>query len=95
MTFNESNTVEALIRDQLCGGVTHQTAVGLGLARRNRQVSGLAWHYLIAANHQRQPQEVWVEDHRREALIHLSPHLRERDVEGNLLSRVGGEQWVW
>ncbi|MEQ1757592.1 MAG: HsdR family type I site-specific deoxyribonuclease [Vicinamibacterales bacterium] len=72
MTFNESNTVEAFIRDQLCGGVTHHTAVGLGLARRNRQVSGLGWHYLSAANLPRQPQEVLVEDHLRDALIRLN-----------------------
>ena len=26
--FTESNTVEALIRDLLCGGVTHHTAAG-------------------------------------------------------------------
>ena len=34
MSFNEANTVEAFIRDLLCGGVTHHTAVGPGLARR-------------------------------------------------------------
>jgi len=27
MTFTESNTVEALVRDILCGGVTHHTAL--------------------------------------------------------------------
>lgn len=72
MTFNESNTVEAFIRDQLCGGVAHHTAVGPGLARRNRQISGLGWHYLSASNLARQPQEVLVEDHLREALIRLN-----------------------
>jgi len=75
MTFNEANTVEALIRDQLCGGVTHHTAVGPGLARRNRQISGLGWHFLDAANLPRQPQEVLVEDHLREALIRLNPSI--------------------
>ena len=34
MTFNEANTVEAFIRDLLCGGVTCHTAVGPGLARQ-------------------------------------------------------------
>ena len=65
----------SLIRDQLCGGVTHHTAVGPGLARRNRQVSGLGWHYLSASNLPRQPQEVLVEDHLREALIRLNPSI--------------------
>jgi len=78
MTFNESNTIEAFIRDQLCGGVTHHTAVGPGLARRNRQVSGLGWHLLSAADLRRQPQEVLVEDHLREALIHLNPSIAEQ-----------------
>jgi type I restriction enzyme, R subunit len=71
--FTESNTVEAFIRDLLCGGVTHQTAVGPGLARRNRQISGLGWHFLSAANLPRQPHEMLVEDHLRDALVRLNP----------------------
>ena len=50
MTFNEANTVEAFIRDLLCGGVTHHTTVGPGLARTNNQLSGLGWHYLSHQN---------------------------------------------
>jgi len=73
MTFTESNTVEAYIRDQLCGGITHHTAVGLGLARRLGQISGLGWHFLSPQNLPRQPHEVLVEDHLREALIRLNP----------------------
>ena len=49
MIFNEANTVEAFIRDRLCGGITHHTAVGPGLARRNGQISGLGWHFLAPA----------------------------------------------
>jgi len=75
VTFTESNTVEAFIRDRLCGGVTHHTAVGPSLARRIHQVSGLGWHYLSAANLSRQPHEVLVEDHLREALIRLNPSI--------------------
>ena len=75
MTFNESNTVEAFIRDQLCGGETHHTAVGPGLARRNRQISGHGWHYLSATNLPRLPHEVLVEDHLRDALIRLNPSI--------------------
>ena len=41
MTFNESNTVEAFIRDLLCGGINHHTAVGPGLARRSDQIAGI------------------------------------------------------
>ena len=73
MTFNEANTVEAFVRDLLCGGVTHHTAVGPGLARRTGQISGLGWHYLSCENLPRQPQEALVEDHLSEALIRLNP----------------------
>jgi type I restriction enzyme, R subunit len=75
MSFTESNTVEAFIRDQLCGDVTHHTAVGPGLARRNRQIRGLGWHYLSAGNLPRQLHEVLVEDHLREALVRLNPSI--------------------
>jgi len=73
MTFNEANTVEAFIRDLLCGGVTDLTSVGPGLARHNDQLAGLGWHYLSHENLPRQPQEALVEDHLREALIRLNP----------------------
>jgi type I restriction enzyme R subunit len=73
MTFNEANTVEAFIRDLLCGGVTDHTSVGPGLARHNSQLSGLGWHYLSHQDLPRQPQEALVEDHLREALIRLNP----------------------
>ena len=73
MTFTESNTVEALVRDILCGGVTHHTAVGPGLARRHGALSGLGWHYLGAQQLPRQAHEILVEDHVREALIRLNP----------------------
>ena len=73
MPFNEANTVEAFIRDLLCGGVTDHTAAGTGLARHNDQLSGLGWHYLSHHDLPRQPQEALVEDHLREALIRLNP----------------------
>ncbi|MCG2795238.1 MAG: HsdR family type I site-specific deoxyribonuclease [Actinomycetia bacterium] len=73
MTFNESNTVEAFVRDLLCGGVTHHTAVGPGLARRTGRISGLGWQYLSAENIPRKPHEALVEEHLREALIRLNP----------------------
>jgi type I restriction enzyme, R subunit len=73
MTFNEANTVEAFVRDRLCGGITHHTSVGPGLARRHGALSGLGWHYLAPQNLGRQPQEALVEGHTRDALIRLNP----------------------
>lgn len=85
MSFNESNTVEAFVRDQLCGGVTHHTAVGPGLARRIRQISGLGWHFLSAANLPRQPQQILVEDHLRDALIRLNPSIAAQPDRGDVV----------
>ena len=45
MPFTESNTVEALVRDVLCGGVTHHTAAGPGLARRDGALSGIGRYH--------------------------------------------------
>ncbi len=73
--FNESNTVEAFIRDLLCGGVTHHTSAGPGLARRTGQIAGEGWHYLSASDVPRQPQEVFVEEFVRDALIRLNPEI--------------------
>ena len=75
MSFTEASTVENLIRDLLCGGVMHHTAVGAGLARRNGKVSGLGWHYLAPANIPCQPHEVFVERWVRESLIRINPEI--------------------
>jgi type I restriction enzyme, R subunit len=75
MSFTEASTVENLIRDLLCGGVTHRTAVGAGLARKNGKVSGLGWHYLACAKVPRQPHEVFVEHWIRESLTRLNPEI--------------------
>jgi len=73
--FNESTTVEALVRDRLCGSITHYTTVGPGLAKRHGQISGVGWHYLAQQNLHRQPHQVLVEDHLREALVRLNPEI--------------------
>ena len=75
MTFTEASTVESLVRDLLCGGVTHHTAVGPGLARRSGKVAGLGWHYLPASNVPRLPHEVLAESWVRDALIRLNPEI--------------------
>jgi type I restriction enzyme R subunit len=75
VSFTEASTVENLVRDLLCGGVTHHTAVGEGLARKSGKLAGLGWHYLAPTNIPRQPHEVFVEDWIREALIRLNPEI--------------------
>ena len=73
--FNEANTVEAFVRDRLCGGVTHRTAVGPGLARHHGALSGLGWHFLAPQSLGRLPQGVLAESHLRESLIRLNPEI--------------------
>ena len=77
MAFTEANTVEAFIRDRLCGGITHLTAMGPGLARSSGKLSGLGWHYLSPLNLPRRTHEVLVEAQVREALIRLNAEIAE------------------
>jgi type I restriction enzyme R subunit len=73
--FSEANTVEAFVRDLLCGDTTHHTAVGPGLARRHRHLLGLGWHFLARQDLPRQLHDVLVESHLREALVRLNPEV--------------------
>jgi type I restriction enzyme, R subunit len=71
MTFSESNTVEAFIRDQLCGGPTTHTAIAGGLASRQDRVYGLGWHFLPPQGWQ----QILLEAHLCGAFIHLDPDI--------------------
>ncbi|MBN1321641.1 MAG: HsdR family type I site-specific deoxyribonuclease [Thermoleophilia bacterium] len=89
MKFNEANTVETLVRDRLCGGIVHHTAVGHGLARHDGLVSGLGWHYLAVQNLPRQLHGILVEDDVREGLIRLNPEIAaEPDRADDVLHRL-------
>jgi len=72
MTFNEANTVEAFVRDLLCGSSIHPIT-GVGLARTASQISGLGWYYQDVSDLPRQAQNVIVEYHLTDALIRLNP----------------------
>jgi len=87
--FSEANTVEAYVRDVLCGGVTHHTAVGPGFARRSGQISGLGWHFLSSSDVPRQLDQILVETHVRDALIRLNPEIEaEPDRADDVLYRL-------
>lgn len=76
MTFNEANTVEAHLRDLLAGAASARPAqLSTGLTRSDGKIAGLGWHYVAPANLPRQPQEVLVEPHVRDALIRLNPDI--------------------
>ena len=77
MHFTESNTVESLIVDLLCGpqpavsrAVRDEQAPYVTAGRSQR---GAGWHYVAPAFLPRQPQDVFVESYVREALIRLNP----------------------
>ncbi len=77
MTFNEANTVEAFIRDVLCGGGMNAIPAP-GQVRETPQgyvARGLGWHYVAPQDLPRQPQEILAEDYLREALIRLNPEI--------------------
>jgi type I restriction enzyme, R subunit len=72
--FTESNTVEAHLRDLLAGAASARpTQLSIGLSRAGGRIAGLGWHYIAPADLPRQPQEVLVEPHLRDALIRLNP----------------------
>jgi type I restriction enzyme R subunit len=76
MTFTESNTVEAHLRDLLAGAALVRPAqLSSGLARASGKIAGLGWHYIAPVDLPRQPQEVLVERHLRDALIRLNPDI--------------------
>ncbi|HEV2081800.1 MAG TPA: HsdR family type I site-specific deoxyribonuclease [Brevundimonas sp.] len=76
MTFTEANTVEAHLRDLLAGTASARPVqLSIGLARTGGKIAGLGWHYVAPADLPRQPQEVLIEPHLRDALIRLNPDI--------------------
>jgi type I restriction enzyme R subunit len=75
-TFDESNTVEAFIRDLLSGSqpfADRVTEPSPTYAAAGRAKRGLGWHYIPAAQLPRRIQDVFVEEYARHALIRLNP----------------------
>lgn len=77
MAFNESNTVEAYVRDLLAGPVK---AVPANIAQEPQasygpSPKGIGWRYAAPAEVPRQIQEVLVEHWLRDALIRLNPEI--------------------
>lgn len=72
--FNEANTVEAFLLDQLSGGI-QQTTAPPGFARKGRSLLGAGWHYLAPQDLPRQPNDVFIETFVRDALIRLNPDI--------------------
>lgn len=77
MAFNESNTVEAYVRDLLAGPIkaAPASAVQEPQASYGPSPKGIGWRYAAPAEVPRQIQEVLVEPWLREALIRLNPEI--------------------
>ncbi len=75
--FNESNTVEAYVRDLLAGPIkaTPANAVQEPLPSYGPSPKGVGWRYAAPAEVPRQIQEVLVEAWLRDALIRLNPEI--------------------
>jgi type I restriction enzyme, R subunit len=76
--FNESNTVEAYIRDRLAGPVSHSQPEIVRETGPDANPGGLGWRYISPAELPRQPQEVLAEPWVKEALLKLNPAIAER-----------------
>jgi type I restriction enzyme R subunit len=71
--FNEENTVEQLVLDTLCGGMT-SSMVAEELASYGGAVKG--WRFVAADELPRQHSDVLVESMVRDALIRLNPEIK-------------------
>ena len=80
MSFTESNTVEAFVRDLLAGPIKVVSASTVQEPQANYGAShkGIGWRYATPADVPRQIQEVLVEPWLRNALIRLNPEVAEQ-----------------
>lgn len=73
--FNEENTVEQLVLDTLCGGVS-KNIVAEETASYGSQLKG--WRFIPAEQLPRQHSDVFVEQMVRDALIRLNPDIKDQ-----------------
>ena len=85
MTFTESNTVESMVVDLLCGSIEPAVNAPLTLrqpralyATAGRSKRGNGWHGLPAVELPREAHDVFIELYVRAALIRLNPAIAEQ-----------------
>lgn len=91
MAFNESNTVEAYIRDLLVSSfkVKEENGAQESIANYFPSLTGIAWIYMAPADIPRQNQEILVEAWLRDALIRLNPEIAAQpDLANEVLYRL-------
>jgi len=74
MIFNESNTVEAYLRDLLVGSLQKELTTALSFSNVSVE-KGIGWDYAAPAEIPRQIQEILVESWLRDALSRLNPEI--------------------
>ncbi|EKN6259097.1 HsdR family type I site-specific deoxyribonuclease [Yersinia enterocolitica] len=72
--FNESNTVEAYLRDLLVGSLQKELTTALSFSNVSVE-KGIGWDYAAPAEIPRQIQEILVESWLRDALSRLNPEI--------------------
>ncbi|TYY42546.1 HsdR family type I site-specific deoxyribonuclease [Klebsiella pneumoniae] len=72
--FNESNTVEAYLRDLLVGSLKKELTTALSFSNVSVE-KGIGWDYAAPAEIPRQIQEILVESWLRDALSRLNPEI--------------------
>jgi len=80
--FTEANTVEAYVRDLLCGSPRSPCAAEptptYNSQRTASSAAGLGWRFIAPALMPRQPQEALIEPWVRDALIRLNPAIADK-----------------
>lgn len=89
--FNEENTVEQMVLDTLCGGVT-SNMVAEELASYGDEIKG--WRFVAAEDLPRQHSDVLVESMVRDALIRLNPEIKAQPDRADEVSTVCGPTTV-
>tara|TARA_R110000851_G_scaffold243845_2_gene396643 strand:- start:5870 stop:6166 length:297 start_codon:yes stop_codon:yes gene_type:complete len=88
---NEENTVEQMVLDTLCGGVT-SNRVGKEPASYGGEIK--SWRFVAAEALPRQHSEVLVESMLRDALIRLNPEIKAQPDRADEVSTVCGPTTV-
>lgn len=76
--FNESNTIEAFVRDLLVGRASHEAReprAGYSVEKIGLAATGLGWQYIALDALPRQTTDVLIEKHLRDALVRLNPEI--------------------
>ena len=93
--FTEENAVEGYVRDLLCGKPSRSTKdmieQGVDYVTAGVGARGAGWHFIPAVALPRQANDVFVEQHVRDALIRLNPSIEaDPNRAGEVIHKLRG-----